>query len=51
PSDRTEEYYASYAKRRSLSESIVIVSVTIPNSGIESLQVPDIRRVFFPTTE
>jgi len=51
PDIKVAEHYASYAKNRSISESIVIVCLTIPNSAIESLQKPDIHQLFFPDPE
>ncbi|KAK3370740.1 hypothetical protein B0T24DRAFT_299030 [Lasiosphaeria ovina] len=48
PDVRVAEYYASYAKRRSSSESVVIVCLRIPNASIETLSEPDIRRLYWP---
>ncbi|KAK1829227.1 hypothetical protein QBC39DRAFT_357449 [Podospora conica] len=44
-------YYASYAKRRSTTEAILIISLTVPNRAIETLREPDLLRVFFPESE
>jgi hypothetical protein len=45
------EYYAFYAKRRSVCSAAVIVQMTIPHSVIESLSEPDIQRVYWPSTQ
>ncbi|KAK0705888.1 hypothetical protein B0T26DRAFT_788018 [Lasiosphaeria miniovina] len=48
PDMKVAEYYASYAKRRSNSESVVIICLRIPNASIETLSKPDIRRLCWP---
>ena len=51
PDYRVAEYYAAYAKRRANCESVVIVSLPIPNAAIESLSASDIQRIYWPSPE
>ncbi|KAI3081748.1 hypothetical protein CBS147339_3066 [Penicillium roqueforti] len=45
------EYYAYYAKRRSIYSATVIIHITIPNLVLESLPAPDIQRIYWPSAE
>ena len=45
------EYYAAWAKRRSITEEVVIVSITIPNSAIEQMQEPIGYRLYWPSDD
>ncbi|KAK3346948.1 hypothetical protein B0T25DRAFT_291512 [Lasiosphaeria hispida] len=51
PDVKVAEYYASYAKRRTECESVVILCLCIPNAAIEALSEPDIRRLSWPSND
>lgn len=51
PDYKVAQYYAAYAKRRAIVESVVIICVWIPNNAIEVLQPPVIQRLYWPSTE
>ncbi|KAK0738225.1 hypothetical protein B0T18DRAFT_394548 [Schizothecium vesticola] len=51
PDVKVAEYCAGFAKRRTRAESVVIVSLTIANTAIETLRAPNIQRLFFPDRE
>ena len=42
------EYYACYAKRRSMCSAAIIIHITIPNSAIESLSALNIQLTYWP---
>ncbi|OBT42966.1 hypothetical protein VE00_07199 [Pseudogymnoascus sp. WSF 3629] len=44
-------YHAAYAKRRAPRESIVIISLLIPNTAIKCLSPPEIQRVSYPSND
>ncbi len=50
PDIKVAEYYAAYAKRRTVCESVVMVVLSIPNAAIESLTEPDIQRLHWPSS-
>jgi hypothetical protein len=41
------EYYAAYAKRRTVCESIVMVMLSIPKQIIDDLEEPDLQRLYW----
>ncbi|KAI9163157.1 hypothetical protein HJFPF1_04756 [Paramyrothecium foliicola] len=45
------QYYAAYAKRKATAESVVIVTVAIPNAAIEAMNEPEIQRIHWPSAE
>lgn len=51
PDHKVARYYAAYAKKRAICESVVIVCIRIPNAAIESLPQKDIQRIFWPNNE
>ena len=44
-------YYANYAKRRNMVDSVVIVQMAIPNSAIDSLSETERLCVYWPSAE
>ncbi|KAI1377139.1 hypothetical protein F4677DRAFT_459485 [Hypoxylon crocopeplum] len=51
PSYKVAEHYAAYAKRRANCESIVVVSLSIPEEVIANLEEPHIRRLHWPSPD
>lgn len=51
PDSKLAEYYAAYARRRAQCEAVVILCMKIPNSAIESLQEPRLRRFYWPSAD
>ncbi|CDM37174.1 hypothetical protein DTO013E5_9484 [Penicillium roqueforti] len=45
------ELYACYIKHRSTCSGVVIIHISIPNSVIESLSIPDIQFNYWPNAE
>jgi hypothetical protein len=51
PDYNVAEYYAAYAKRRAVCESVVIVRLCIPNDAIDELEEPQIQQLFWPSPQ
>jgi hypothetical protein len=51
PDYKVAECYAAYAKRRGKCESVVIISISIPNAAIERLESTEIQRLYWPSPE
>ncbi|OBT55280.1 hypothetical protein VE04_04408 [Pseudogymnoascus sp. 24MN13] len=51
PDHNLARHQAAYAKRRAPRESIVIISLLLPNTAIETLSPPDLQIVSWPHNE
>ncbi|KFA48240.1 hypothetical protein S40293_07375 [Stachybotrys chartarum IBT 40293] len=51
PNFEVAQYYAAYAKRRAGSESVVIITIAIPNRVIQAMDAPELQRIYWPSPE
>ncbi len=51
PDWKVAEHYAAYCKRRADPESVVIISIEIPNAAIDSLPASQVARLYWPDPE